>query len=98
MIGSGPQVSDDRRMGSASPVEVYGTQWCAHTQMVRRFLDRLDVPYLYRDIDADQRAARQVQWWTGGYLSHPTVQIGGNVLVEPSLDEIRQTLRELGVV
>jgi mycoredoxin len=83
---------------SAPSVEVYGTNWCAATQMVRRTLDRLGVAHIYHNMDDDPAAAKQVQWWTGGYLSHPTVQIGGNVLVEPSLDELRVTLRRLGVI
>ncbi len=83
---------------STLPVEVYGTNWCASTQMVRRYLDRLGVAYIYRNMDDDPRAARQVQWWTGGTLSHPTVRLGGNILVEPSLDEVRVALRRLGLI
>ncbi len=83
---------------STTPVVVYGTSWCAATQMVRRYLDRLGVPYVYRDIEYDLAAARQVKWWTGGSLSHPTVQIGGQVLVEPSLDELDWTLSEAGII
>ena len=86
------------RRGSTLPMRVYGTKWCAHTQMVRRYLDRLGIAYLYCDMDEDGEAARQVHWWTGGYYSHPTVQIGGNILVEPSLDEIRTTLRRLNLI
>ena len=83
---------------SQLPIEVYGTNWCAATQMVRRYLDRLGVTYIYHNMDVDSQAARQVEWWTGGFRSHPTIQIGGNVLVEPSLDELRYTLRRLGIV
>ncbi len=80
------------------PVVVYGTNWCAATQMVRRYLDRLGVPYVYRNMESDLAAARQVKWWTGGSLSHPTVQVGGQILVEPSLDELDWTLSEAGVI
>lgn len=86
------------REHSTTPVVVYGTNWCAATQMVRRYLDRLGVPYDYRDMESDLAAARQVKWWTGGSLSHPTVQIGGQVLVEPSLDELDWTLSEAGIL
>jgi mycoredoxin len=78
-----PAISDRE-----APVEVYGTSWCAATQMVRRHLDRLGIPYFYHDMERDPAAAQQVRWWTGGYFSHPTVQIGGNILVEPRLDEL----------
>ncbi len=89
-----------RRSGTRStvPVVVYGTDWCAATQMVRRYLDRLGVSYEYRNMESDLAAARQVKWWTGGSLSHPTVQVGGQILVEPSLDELDWTLSEAGVI
>ena len=83
---------------STIPIVVYGTNWCAASQMVRRFLDRLGLPYLYRDMEHDLEAARRVQWWTGGAFSHPTLQIGGQILVEPSLNELDQALRRVGVI
>ena len=88
-----PAVTD----ASSAQVVVYGTGWCAATQMVRRYLDRLHIPYAYRDMDRDSAATAQVQWWTGGYASHPTVQIGGQILIEPSLDELRWTLSQEGL-
>ncbi len=80
-----------------APVTVYGTRWCAATQMVRRYLDRLGIRYAYRDMDADPAAKDQVKWWTGGYASHPTVQIGGDILVEPTTSELQSALLEHGL-
>ena len=91
--GSRPALTD-----AAPGVVVYGTGWCAATQRVRRYLDRLGVPYTYRDMERDPSAASRVQWWTGGYASHPTIQIGGDILVEPSLDEIDQALARNGLI
>ncbi len=79
-------------------VVVYGTQWCAATQMVRRYLDRLGIPYVFRDMDRDAAATNQVKWWTGGYASHPTLQIGGDILVEPTMDELQWTLAQNGLI
>ncbi len=98
MLKSQPGVDSDPAGSNDPSIEVYGTKWCASTQMVRRYLDRLGLPYTYRDMDLDQRAARQVQWWTGGYLSHPVVQAGGNVLVEPSLSDLTRLLRQLDLM
>lgn len=69
-------------------VTVYGTQWCAMSQMVRRHLDRLGITYRYVDIEADPEAAARVRWLTGEYLSHPTIVVGGDVLVEPTIREL----------
>lgn len=83
---------------SAAPVVVYGTRWCAATQMVRRTLDRHGIPYTYRDMDNDPAAERQVRWWTGGYTSHPTVQVGGDILVEPTSAELQRSLVRNGLI
>ena len=79
-------------------VAVYGTRWCAATQFVRRYLDRSEITYDFRDMDADAEAASQVRWWTGGNLSHPTVQIGGDILVEPMSYELQAVLERNGLV
>jgi mycoredoxin len=79
-------------------VVVYGTRWCAATQLVRRYLDRYNVPHNFRDLDRDPDAASQVRWWTGGFLSHPTVQIGGEVLVEPLSNEMNAALTRHGLI
>ncbi len=79
-------------------VTVYGTQWCAATQRVRRYLDRLHVPYTFYDMDRDPRANSMVQWWTGGDASHPTIQIGGDVLIEPAMQELQDVLVQHGLI
>jgi mycoredoxin len=79
------------------PVIVYGTRWCAATQIVRRHLERLGVPYEYVDLEHDPGAVQQLRWWTGGYASHPTVYVGGEVLVEPTIGELNWALTRSGV-
>ena len=88
--------SEVTKSGEESKVNVvvYGTRWCAATQFVRRFLDRKDVPHTFRDLDRDSEAADQVRFWTGGYLSHPTVQISSDILVEPLSNEIQSSLKK----
>lgn len=79
-------------------VVVYGTRWCAATQYVRRYLDRRGVPHTFRDLDRDREAEKQVRFWTGGYLSHPTVKIISDVLVEPLSNEIQSALEKNNLV
>ena len=66
--------------------------------MVRRYLDRMGIPYRYVDLEQDPLAAAQVRWVAGGTVSHPTVTVGGEVLVEPSLAELEWMLRRAGLV
>jgi mycoredoxin len=79
------------------PVVVYGTDWCAQTMMIRRYLERMGIPYRYVDLETNPQAVAQLKWWTGGYASHPTVYIGGEVLVEPTLGELGWALSRSGV-
>jgi mycoredoxin len=83
---------------SSQEIVVYGTRWCAATQYVRRYLDRNDITHSFRDIDRDQEAADQVRWWTGGFLSHPTVKIHSDILVEPLSNEIQSALEKNNLV
>ena len=78
---------------SAAEAVVYGTRWCAGTQMVRRWLTRQGILHSYVDLEATPGAADQLRWLTGGSASHPTVIINGEILVEPSLSELAWTLR-----
>ena len=99
MIGTYPPSSVTRsRRPRTAAVTVYGTRWCAMSQMVRRHLDRLGIPYRYVDLETDPEAAAQVRWLTGGYLSHPTVSVAGEVLVEPNLAELDWALERAGLI
>ena len=82
----------------APPIVVYGTGWCAASQMVRRYLDRLDIPYQYVDLEYDPTAAARLRWVTGGTVSHSTVYIGGEWLVEPTLTEPQWALNRVGAL
>jgi mycoredoxin len=81
-----------------APVVVYGTSWCAATQIIRRHLKRLGIPYRYVDIERDPVAAAQLRWLTGGRLSHPTVSVGGAILIEPTLDELNSALAQTALI
>jgi mycoredoxin len=49
-------------------------------------------------LEYDPAAANQVRWWSGGYASHPTVQVGGDILVEPSTNELKWALMRNGLI
>lgn len=78
---------------SMPQVVIYGTSWCGMTQMVRRFFDRRGIPYRYVDLDMHPEAIGQLRWMTGGYANHPTVYIDGQVLIEPTTNELAWALR-----
>jgi len=93
-----PQQNPVKPAGLPPGITIYGTLWCAATQRVRRYLDRQHLTYVFNDIDKDDEAANQVRWWTGGYASHPTLQIQGDILIEPSAEELEQVLIKKGLI
>ena len=65
--------------------------------MVRRYLDRFGIRYRFVDLEQDPVAATQVRWVTGGAVSPPTVSVAGEILVQPSLDELEWALDRAGL-
>jgi len=41
-----------------------------------------------RNLERDPGAVRRLKWLSGGTESHPTVYIGGELLVEPTIREL----------
>ena len=92
MIGGSRPAYSRRLAPSAVPIVVYGTRWCAQTQQVRRYLDQQGVPYTYLDLERDPGAGERLRWYISGFASHPTIYIGGKVLVQPSIGELEWAL------
>ena len=78
-------------------ITVYGRPGCAISQMIRRWLDRRGIPYQYVDVERDPQARSRLAWLTGGRVRSPTVVIGGDVLVQPTIEELEWALRRSGV-
>jgi mycoredoxin len=73
-------------------IVVYGASWCKDTQRSRKYLNRVGVPYTLVDVDQNPEAARQVKARNRGYLSTPTIDIDGQILIEPSDEELAEIL------
>ncbi len=67
---------------------VYGVAWCRDSTRTRRFLNRHHVPYTLIDVEEDPRSAEKVRRWNRGFLSTPTLDIEGQIVTEPSDDEL----------
>ncbi len=82
---------------SIGQITVYGSSWCGIAMMVRRHLDRTGVPYRFVDWDAHPEARSELEWLAGGRLASPTVRIGNQVLVQPTIHELDWALLRAGV-
>jgi mycoredoxin len=85
-------------MPAAADITVYGADWCSMTKATRAFLDRMEVPYEYVNIDHDREAAAWVASQNGGKEKKPTLDIAGEVVTAPSDQELEAILSEKGLL
>lgn len=80
-------------------VEVYGKVGCPDTQLVRDLLDRMSVTYRWLDVESEPGSWDVARRLNGGRDNVPTVHVvGGEVLVEPTVDEMLAALRRADVI
>lgn len=80
------------------PVVLYGRRDDTETDLVRRWLEELQVPFVEIDIDQDAAANRYVERVNHGQRLTPTLSFGNHdyVLSQPERSELLQTLRRAG--
>jgi glutaredoxin len=79
-------------------ITVYGADWCPMTTGTLAHLKDLGLEFDYIDIDHDKKAAAWVRDHNHGREKKPTLDINGNVLTEPSDDDLDEVLREAGLI
>jgi len=78
---------------------VYGADWCPDCRRSKRLLDRLAVPYAYRDVDAEPDAMTTMKALNGGRQSIPVVVLpDGRHLTEPSDPDLRAAVEDAGLL
>jgi arsenate reductase-like glutaredoxin family protein len=80
-------------------ISVFGAERCEDTKCTRQYLNSLDVPYRYVNVDKDECAAKRLSEWNHGISVTPMVVISGNGrtvrLAHPTNEEIGEVLREM---
>ena len=68
-------------------VTMYGADWCGDCRRAKWYLEQTGTPFRYVDLRADPVAQAMVD--AAGYVAIPVVVTPtGQVLVEPSIDEL----------
>jgi mycoredoxin len=75
-------------------IQVYGTDWCGVTFTVREYLTNSRISYDYHNIEQDRQADEFVAAMNDGRRRFPLVVLEERVLVNPTLNELRQVLDE----
>jgi glutaredoxin len=77
---------------------VYGAEWCEDTQRSLRYLRRIGVACVYRDVDADAAALDEVKALNHGKRRTPVVRVHDEVLVEPGNRALAEALVRNGII
>lgn len=75
-------------------VTLYGSQSCEYTQQARNCLDRREIPYEYRDVDESPEYNDYIAGLNDGKRVTPTIRVDNQTLVNPSEDELLQTIEQ----
>lgn len=74
----------------------YGATWCSDCARSKAFLDSKGVAYEYINLEEDVTAAAKVTKINNGMQSIPTIVFpDGNILVEPSDEQLGEEIRIL---
>ena len=71
---------------------MYTTSRCGYCVLLKRYLNFRGIAYEEVNIEDDPALQRQLEEWTGGYQTVPTVQIGEQVLVNPRGPDVEAAL------
>ena len=72
---------------------MYTTSWCGYCRRLKRALAHHGVELIEVDVDAHPEFNSRIEEATGGYRTVPTVQIGDELLVNPTADQVLAKLR-----
>lgn len=75
-------------------VTMYSTPWCGYCRRLKRQFDDAGIDYREIDVDATPGYDERIIEASGGYRTVPTVEVGGKMLVNPTLQEVEDALNE----
>lgn len=79
-------------------IQLYGADWCEDTTATRHQLERLGIDYRYINIDQDEQAKAWIKQQNNGKQQTPTLNINGQILIEPDERELEEVLEQNGLM
>ena len=84
---------------AAPQVTVYSTSWCAFCHAEMQWLDHLGIPYVAKDIEADEAAMEELKAKNGGnFQGVPVTDINGELILGFDRPKLEDALRRNGLV
>src|SRR5688500_12900347 len=85
----------DVHEGTAAMSEVitmYSTTWCGYCRRLKRQMEDAGIAFQVVDLDENDGFDDRIIAKTGGYRTVPTLEIGGELYVNPTLREVQEAL------
>lgn len=79
-------------MTSSETVTMYSTAWCGYCRRLKREMTEAGINFREVDLDDDPTHDDRIIARTGGYRTVPTLEVRGELLVNPSLRELEAAL------
>ena len=70
------------------PVTMYTTVWCGYCRRLERQMTEAGIAFRKVDIDAHRRFGDRIEAATGGHRIVPTIEVEGELLVNPSIAQV----------
>lgn len=77
-------------------VKVYGADWCSMTHRSMDHLRERGIEFDYVDVENDPAASAWVKQQNNGRELKPTIDLGNEVIAEPSNAQLDQALSRAG--
>ena len=74
-------------------VTMFTTVWCGYCRRLKRQMEEAGISYREVDLDEDPSFTEKIIARTGGYRTVPTVDVAGELLVNPTVGEIEAALQ-----
>lgn len=79
---------------SSNTIQFYGAMWCGDCRRAKQFFNKHKIKFQFHDTEKEKGAIEFVEKINNGMRSIPTIIFpDGNVLVEPSNNELVEKLK-----
>lgn len=83
---------------TAATITVYSTSWCAFCHTEKQWLDKLGLPYIAKDIEADKEAHDELMNKLGGdFRGVPVTDIGGDIILGFDRPKLQDAIKAHGI-
>ena len=78
--------------GHRDGIVMYSTSWCGYCRRLGNQMREAGIPFRVIDLDADPSYDERIKRASGGNRTVPTLEIGEQILVNPSIVEVKEAL------